>query len=286
MTQVSFDVPWNKVYKGNSPSRNAKIRFLPSIPREEETDTQNKRHYNVVSKKYYKIQGIGGFYQENSLLDLGQPDPVYEYVDALYNKAEAEGDQELLHVIRSPYPYSNDPDFRPKYRSFKPKGLKPMSSYITNIYVIEDEECPSCNGKVFLYRYGKSIQNICRAFQKAHPTVSIFNPYRSPVFVLSSQKVGHNAYNDYSGSHFDMEAGPIRLADTDDRIEEILAQRRDLSVIIQEHDYKPYDVLKKRFIDCLSEDYYNLLGIPVPESSPIYHKPSIASARRIANAAY
>ena len=210
MSEASFDKPCNKIYQGSSPSKNVKIRFLPFIPLSEETENFNsKRHYNVISKKYCKTQGIGRFYQENSLLDLGQSYPVYEY------KAETKGNQELPHVFRSPYPYFNDPDFRPKYRFLKPKGLKPMSSYITKIYVIEDEECLKCNGRAFFYR--RAFRTFIRISKR---TILLFTSLFTSI--LFEHFICSLLTMIIPGSHFEMGAGPIRLEDTDEKIEEIL----------------------------------------------------------------
>ena len=108
----------------------AVIRFLPPPAGE-----------NLPWAKYwdYGFQGPTGlWYFKKSLQTLGQTDPVMEYNASLW--ADKSGTQADIEARQN--------DVRKRKRRL---------NYVFNILVVNDPKNPDNNGKVFLYRTGKTI---------------------------------------------------------------------------------------------------------------------------------
>ena len=74
----------------------------------------------------------GKWYIENSLTTIGKPDPVGEFNSQLWNTG-LESDKETV------------------------RKQKRKLHFISNVYVISDQQNPENEGKVFLFKYGKKI---------------------------------------------------------------------------------------------------------------------------------
>lgn len=162
----------------------------------------------------------GKWYIENSLTTFGEPDPVSELNKELWetgieaNKKLASDRKRKLH-------------------------------YVSNILVIKDPSNPENEGKVFLFKYGKSIFDMI--MEKIKPTIEdeeavpVFDPWEGAELKLRIHKEA--GYPKYTKSTW---GNPKPLADDDDEILEILNKSHNLDEILDRKNFKSYDELKKR----------------------------------------
>lgn len=189
----------------------AKIRFLPS------PDTESPF---VTWREFgFKGEATGKWYFERSLSSLKKTDPVEEYSKALYkagNKAQAA-----------------------KYRS--------REQFLCNIYVIDDPVNPENNGKVMLWKFGRSIYNLIdKAINpkfEDDPTINPFDLWNGATFEIRTSK-DTNRMRTYDDSRFDA-TGP--LFDNDEKLKEVFEKCYPLMPENDESKYKPFNELKDKF---------------------------------------
>jgi hypothetical protein len=189
----------------------AVIRFLPAPPNEDMPFVRLWRH---------GFQGPGGWYIENSLSTLGQPDPVGEMNTKLWNSG-IDSDKETV------------------------RKQKRQLSYYSNIYVVKDSANPANEGKVFLFKYGKKIFDKINdmmnpQFEDEKP-VNPFDLWTGADFRLKVRNV--EGYRNYDKSEF---ATPAPLLEDDDAMERIWQSQYSLKEIIDPKNFKTYDELKER----------------------------------------
>lgn len=193
------------------------IRFLPAI------DPDDLPWVKVYD---HGFQGpTGKWYIENCRTTLGEPDPVVDYCNTLWNGTE---DDKTLA-----------------------RKLKRRLSYYTNILVIKDPGNPENEGKVFIFKFGKKLfdkikDKLQPEFDDEVP-IDIFNPWEGRNFRLRIRKV--DGWSNTDKSEFDETPTPI--AETDEQILEILNQRHDLKFLIDPSRFKSYDELKDKFEDVM-----------------------------------
>ena len=190
----------------------AVIRFLPAVKGEELPWAKVWNH---------AFQGpTGQWYIENSLTTVGQKDPVSEMNSAYWNSG-VESDKEIA------------------------RRQKRKLQYFSNIYVVTDKKHPECEGKVFLFRYGKKIfDKIMEAMQPVFEGEAAINPYdfwEGANFLLKIRKV--DGYWNYDKSEF---AAPTALFDDDDKLEEVWKKEYSLKEFNAPTNFKSYDELKTR----------------------------------------
>lgn len=239
--------------------RDVLIRFLPCNPLETR---------NFTSRKFYKIFYQNGIFAEQSLLDKGQPDPIYEYVDALYSlKKEHFRSNNLQEAERIGKLIGSSEVYR--YN-----GLKPICDYYTNVLVVEDKQYPDNNGQTFVYKFNKWIWKMLRELKDKR--YNCFNVYEAPLFRLHTHQEGDSRI-DYLDTGFMLDK-LYAIADSKEEINNIVANctfyLADLGI---RKPYKTYDELKLLFIQFMGRSYYENLGIRIPVDSPIYKKPSNSS---------
>ena len=196
------------------------IRFLP--PKEGESLPWVERHQ-------HGFQGTNSWFIEDCPSSIGKPCPVCEYNNT--HRGEFSAGQ------------------------LNPRRKK--VNYYSNILVIRDPACPENEGKVFRYRYGRSIFKMI--MEKISPQseidtpVEIFDYYKGANFKLkvTSQSIPgfKKPAPNYSTSTF-AEPGPIVLngeVATDEMIEKIDKQLYSLEELISEDKFKSYDELKSKF---------------------------------------
>jgi hypothetical protein len=187
------------------------IRFLPA-PRGEDMP--------FIRLWDHGFQGPGGWYIENSLTTLGQPDPVSELNTKLWNsgneadKKEAQKQKRRLH-------------------------------YISNIYVVKDSANPDNEGKVFLFKYGKKIFDKLNdlmnpQFEDEQP-VNPFDLWEGANFRLKIRMF--EGYPNYDKSEFES-AAP--LFNDDDKLEEVWKQEHSLAEVIDPKNFKTYEELQAK----------------------------------------
>lgn len=211
----------------------AVIRFLP--PHKDE-DIPYVRMFD------HGFKGPGGWYIENSLTTLGQPDPVSEFNSKLWNSTEDDKSPERKQV----------------------RDQKRRLHYISNIYVVTDPANPQNEGKVFLFKYGKKLfQKVKEAIEPpfdekgrtkdnpAYDPQNAFNPFcfwTGANFELKIRK--WEGYQNYDQSGF---KAPGPLAD-DEELAKIHAQEYKLLDFHKPENFKSYDELKARLLKVLGKE--------------------------------
>ena len=166
------------------------------------------------------FQGPGGWYIENSLTTINQPDPIGEYNRRLWNSG-VESDKDIV------------------------RKQKRRLSYISNIYVVKDSGNPQSEGKVFLYRYGKKIFDKIKdmmepQFEDETP-VNVFDFWEGANFRLKIRQV--DGYRNYDKSEF-ITSAP--LFEDEAKLEETWNSQHSLTEFVGEDKFKSYDDLKSR----------------------------------------
>lgn len=190
----------------------ALVRFLP---------VAKDNNIPWVSLFSHGFQGPGGWYIENSLTTLGQPDPVSETNSELWNT----GIDANKDIVRK---------------------RKRKQHFITNILVVSDPRNPKNEGKVFLYKFGKKIfQKIQDALKPEFETdkpIDVFDLWKGANFRLKVRKV--EGYPNYDNSFFEA-ASPICEGD-EAKMEMVWNSEYDLKEIVSPKNFKTYDELKTR----------------------------------------
>ena len=190
----------------------ALVRFLP---------VAKDNNIPWVSLFSHGFQGPGGWYIENSLTTLGQPDPVSETNSELWNT----GIDANKDIVRK---------------------RKRKQHFITNILVVSDPRNPKNEGKVFLYKFGKKIfQKIQDALKPEFETdkpIDVFDLWKGANFRLKVRKV--EGYPNYDNSFFEA-VSPICEGD-EAKMEMVWNSEYDLKEIISPKNFKTYDELKTR----------------------------------------
>jgi len=194
------------------------IRFLPS-PAEED--------FPFVRLWTYSFKNVGGWYIENSLTSLGQPDPVYEYTGKLWSSG-VEADKD------------------------RARACQRRLTFISNVFIVEDPLKPENVGKVFLFRYGKKIwdklndkMNPSNTFEKPMNPFDLWDGANLKLKIKTVADPGHEGkgWRNYDNSEFDKQ-GPLG---PDENMEEIWKQCHSLKEQVDPSKFKSYDELKVKF---------------------------------------
>lgn len=200
------------------------IRFLP------EPDGEDSPFIRVWD---HGFQGPGGWYIENSLTTINQPDPVSEYNTKLWNSG-VESNKDLV------------------------RKQKRRLHFISNVYIIKDSGNPDNEGKVFLYQYGKKIfdklNDLMNPSFEDEAAVNPFDFWEGANFRLKIRQV--EGYANYDKSEFD---SPEPLFEDDDKLKEVYEQLHSLTDFHKPEHFKSYEELKAKL--------HRVLGIN-EDSSP------------------
>jgi len=183
----------------------AVIRFLPPPPNETLPFVRIWEH---------AFKGpTGKWYIEKSLTTLGQNDPVSDYNTRLWN--------------------STNDDESPARKQARAQRRKLV--FISNVYILNDQNEPENNGKVKLFRYGKKIfekinEKMNPQFADEEP-INPFDLWTGANFKLKIRTV--EGYRNYDKSEF---AKPGPLFDDDQKLEAIWKQEHSLQqFVIHQH---------------------------------------------------
>jgi hypothetical protein len=170
----------------------------------------------------------GSWYIENSLTTLGKPDPVGELNSQLWNSG-LDSDKEIA------------------------RSQKRKLNFISNIYVITDQQNPENEGKVFLFKYGKKI------FDKLNETMNpefadeeAMNPFdfwKGANFKLKIRNV--EGYRNYDKSEF---SSPSTFMEDDVEMEAVWKKQHSLQAFLDPKNFKSYDELKTKLNRVLGLD--------------------------------
>ena len=210
--QSYVDDRYWKLERDKSSNGYAIIRFL---------DSPEKEDFPFVKIYTHGFKGKGGWYIENSLTTLSQQDPVSEANSELWNS----GIDSNKQIARD---------------------RKRRLQYISNIYVIQDQAQPENEGKVFLFKYGKSIFDMIQAagepqFEDETP-VNVFNLYNGANFKLKARKA--DGFVKYDKSTFEESSQWLK---DEGEMETLYNGLYSLEAEIGEDKFKSYDELKKKF---------------------------------------
>lgn len=128
------------------------------------------------------------------------------------------------------------------------RSRKRSLNFVSNILVINDQDNPDRNGKVFTFRYGKKIHDkIQEAVEgKIAYIEGDFNPfdyYDGADFKLVLKQV--SGYNNYDSSAFTL---PKPIATTEDEIDAIDAQLHNISHYDGKAELKSYEELSALYL--------------------------------------
>jgi hypothetical protein len=220
------------------------IRFLPSGDND---DLPWARYWD------HGFKGpTGQWLFEKSLTTLGQPCPISEMNQVLWNS----GDDNDKKIVRE---------------------RKRRLHYVANILVLEDPSAPDNEGKVFLYDFGKKIfDKIMDAMQPQYPDEKPMNPFdlwEGGDFVMKIRKV--EGYRNYDKSEFKKAS---ELLDGDDtKLEATCSQIMELSEFTDPSNYKTYEQLQARLALVLGEVAPRTVAAQVSlESSSPAAQPAVA----------
>lgn len=224
------------------------IRFIPSPDSLDDPDSG----LPWVKVHNHSFKGpTGRWYIENCRTTMDNSnDPVCDANSALWDKAEMVKDKNKM----ASESYKNIVRTR-----------KRKLNYYSNIYVIKDSANPDNEGKVFLFRYGKTI------FDKLKEAMGVtdedssfvdedkvdFNPFDifdGANFRLKSRLIGGSTqanYITYDKSTFDSQT-PLVVNDKgkpdEDEMNKIIMRGYSLNEFTDQSNFKTYDVLKERFL--------------------------------------
>lgn len=198
----------------------AVIRFLPA-PGDE--DVPFIRMFN------HGFKGpTGSWYIENSLTTIGKTDPVGEMNTQLWNSG-VESDKAIART------------------------QKRKLTFISNIYVITDQQNPENEGKVFLFKYGKKVfDKLNEAMNPQFADEKPMNPFDlwdGANFKLKIRNV--EGYRNYDKSEF---AGAGPLFGSDEEMEKTWKKCHSLQEFLAASNFKSYDELKAKLNKVLGLD--------------------------------
>ena len=210
--QSFVDDRYWKLERDKSSNGYAIIRFL---------DSPEKEDFPFVKIYTHGFKGKGGWYIENSLTTISQQDPVSEANSELWNS----GIDSNKQIARD---------------------RKRRLQYISNIYVVQDQAHPENEGKVFLFKYGKSIFDMIQAagepqFEDETP-VNVFNLYNGANFKLKARKA--DGFVKYDKSTFEESSQWLK---DESEMETLYNGLYSLEAEISEDKFKSFDELKKKF---------------------------------------
>ena len=223
-TTRSFDEGYWKPTTDKLGNALAEIRFLPTPPGE-------KSPFVLYYSHFFKNKDNGKVYSEMSRTTLGDKDPVGEENSRLWNTG-FEADKDIARA-----------------RSRK-------ANYVANVLVLNDKNDPENNGKVFKYRFGKKIyEKIKKAMSPEFESDAKINPFdlldTGANFRIVQKKVSN--FPNYDDSHFGTQSA---LYNGDrDKMRRVLEGQSlaSLAEIILPEKFKPYEDLKKRFMEVTGE---------------------------------
>jgi len=124
-------------------------------------------------------------------------------------------------------------------------------TFISNVYVITDQQNPENEGKVFLFKYGKKIfDKLNEAMNPQFADEDAMNPFdlwAGANFKLKIRNV--EGYRNYDKSEF-AKSGP--MLDDDSEMESIWKQAHSLQEFLVPSNFKTYDELKGKMVKVLA----------------------------------
>lgn len=224
---------------------NCTIRILPvsfaDMMREENGELAEHQVLSpivTVIKHNFKNSQTGKYYNEMSLSMLGQDCPVSEHDRPLWSawKEDGKPDNDVKRILMDRIA---------------------SDEFIANVLVIDDKAKPENNGKVFLMKVPKAVMNmISEATDPSKPGVKAIDPFdflegHNLVldFMMPEQTFGQ--WTGFAAKDIDkdsyFEKTPTPIAETEERIEEIMKQAYSLTEFTDIKHFKTYEECQARF---------------------------------------
>jgi len=152
-------------------------------------------------------------------------------------------------------------------------------NFVSNIIVIKDNKNPDNEGKVFLYRYGKTIFQKIESVRKPEEDsiddpIEIFDFYSGANFKLKIKlkKVGNSTMPNYDNCSF-TESVPLYNGD-DDKIDQVYEDMYNLQEYSDslKSEMQSYEEIEKKFNDILG--FKKSSGEKFQEEEPVRRKKS------------
>ena len=197
----------------------AVIRFLPAADGED---------FPFVTAYTHSFKGrTGKFLIEPCLKTINQKCPICDASWALWNTQIEENQNFAKPMIKT-------------------------AQYISNIFVVSDQAAPENEGKVFLFKYGKTVYDKIKELMypqdDTEEAVIPFDLWEGANFKIRVHKQGN--FNKYDKSVF----GRVSPLSTDDSVlEEVYSQERQLFEFIDPTTFKTAADLEKRFLSVQGE---------------------------------
>lgn len=204
---------WKPTLNKKTETGYAVIRFLP---------TGDDWEDEYVESFSHAFQGPGGqWFIENCPTSIGRKCPTCDNNTSLW----ATGDKQKQNTVRD---------------------RKRKLSYYSNVYIINDPDCPENNGTVRIFKYGKKIfEKIDAALRPKFQDEAPLNPFdfwTGADFKLKVLK--KDGYWNYDSSEF---SSPSPLVDGDDqKLKEIYESLHNLNQFVDPEIFKSYQELQDR----------------------------------------
>lgn len=174
----------------------------------------------------------GKWYIEQSRTTIGEDDPVSEMNSELWAQGENSAGRKFVS--------GDNTNGQP--------GSKRRTSFIANVYIVEDPDNPENNGKVKLFKFGKKIfDKLNDAMNPKFKDETPINPYdlwEGQNFKLKIRKF--EGQRNYDKSEFDDKStGPVGGLN-ENELEKVWEAEYPLSQFIAPDKFKSYDELKKK----------------------------------------
>lgn len=202
------------------------IRFLDRT----QEDRDENLSFPWVQTWSHAFQGpTGKWYIENCLSTINQTDPVNELNSKLWNSG-VEANKDIA------------------------RKQKRKLSYIANIYVVKDPANPENEGKVFLFKYGKKIQEKIEDLMKPQfadeAPVNPFDYFKGADFKLKIRNL--DGYRNYDKSEFDNRS--LFLDGDIDELKSVMQEQYSLKEFVSPENFKTYEELQDRLHAVLGDD--------------------------------
>lgn len=228
------------------------IRFLDNSHIDGDSSTPVRKYY----MHSFKNPNTNQWYIEKSLTTFDLPDPVYEYNGLLYNS----GSDENKEIAKS---------------------QRRKLEYVCNILVVEDMGNPANNGKVFLYKFGKTIWD--KIAGKLHPKFAAqksVNPFDlhtgCNLTLIIKQPPNSPRDRDYGLSEW-QDVAPV--GESDEAINKIKKQMYSLNEFSDPSKFKSYDELKARLDKVVGVGgVAGVLNAKAMDSVPSANPPSVGNS--------